>query len=294
MSNMQQYGASKNPPWARNAAGPAIPGMQQQIMSQNSMSGMNSMSQTGMSPYQQTQSQSVYQPNLLQQQNMALGMQMQPNSVGMSTMNQGQMFSQTGVVSYPTPRALNPNAFPGSAIVGGQASNSSPKQRVFTGTVTKAHNDFGFVDEDVFFQTSSCVKGSHPVVGDRVLVEASFNSNMPFKWNATRIQVLPTNKGGSGAVVGRDSGKKSFGGMPNSNYNAVPPPGDGHNGSFQNNQNNSRGQRARKPVNNQINNNARVGGDRGRNRQSNTPRKVPSYFKAFVNSWLEFISITLL
>lgn len=279
MSNMQQYGASKNPPWARNATGPAMPGMQQQIMSQNSMSGMS-----GMSPYQQTQSQSVYQPNLLQQQNMALGMQMQPNSVGMSNMNQGQMFSQTGVVSYPTPRALNPNAFPGSAIVGGPASNSSPKQRVFTGTVTKAHNDFGFVDEDVFFQTSSCVKGSHPVVGDRVLVEASFNSNMPFKWNATRIQVLPTNKGGSGATVGRDSGKKSFGGMPNSNYNAVPPPGDGHNGSFQNNQNSGRGQRPRKPANNLINNNnARGGADRGRNRQ-NTPRKVQTSFHTLLIS----------
>lgn len=288
MSNMQQYGASKNPPWARNTSGPAMPGMQQQIMTQNSMSGMS-----GLSPYQQTQSQSVYQPNLLQQQNMALGMQMQPNSVGMSTMNQGQMFSQTGVVSYPTPRALNPNAFPGTAIVAGQGSNSSPKQRVFTGTVTKAHNDFGFVDEDVFFQTSSCVKGSHPVVGDRVLVEASFNSNMPFKWNATRIQVLPTNKGGSGAAVGRDSGKKSFGGMPNSNYNAVPPPGDGHNGSFQNNQNSGRGQRARKPANNQINNNAnnnaRGVGDRGRNRQNITPRKVQISFSPFVYILLAYL-----
>jgi len=26
---------------------------------------------------------------------------------------------------------------------------------------------------------------------DRVLVEATYNANMPFKWNATRIQVLP-------------------------------------------------------------------------------------------------------
>ena len=38
---------------------------------------------------------------------------------------------------------------------------------------------------------SSCVKGSLPKVGDRVLVEATYNINMPFKWNATRIQVLP-------------------------------------------------------------------------------------------------------
>ena len=31
-----------------------------------------------------------------------------------------------------------------------------------------------------------------PKAGDRVLVEAQFNANMPFKWNATRIQVLPS------------------------------------------------------------------------------------------------------
>jgi len=29
-----------------------------------------------------------------------------------------------------------------------------------------------------------------PKVGDRVLVEAQFNSNMPFKWNATSVKVL--------------------------------------------------------------------------------------------------------
>ena len=31
-----------------------------------------------------------------------------------------------------------------------------------------------------------------PKAGDRVLVEAQFNANLPFKWNATRIQVLPS------------------------------------------------------------------------------------------------------
>lgn len=39
--------------------------------------------------------------------------------------------------------------------------------------------------------TYSCVKGTPPKVGDRVLVEARYNANMPFKWNAMRIQVLP-------------------------------------------------------------------------------------------------------
>ena len=37
-----------------------------------------------------------------------------------------------------------------------------------------------------------CVKGLMPKAGDRVLVEAQFNANLPFKWNATRIQVLPS------------------------------------------------------------------------------------------------------
>lgn len=29
-----------------------------------------------------------------------------------------------------------------------------------------------------------------PKVGDRVLVEAQYNANMPFKWNATCVKVL--------------------------------------------------------------------------------------------------------
>ncbi|OWK07530.1 CCAR1, partial [Cervus elaphus hippelaphus] len=33
--------------------------------------------------------------------------------------------------------------------------------------------------------------GKTPQVGDRVLVEATYNPNMPFKWNAQRIQTLP-------------------------------------------------------------------------------------------------------
>ena len=33
---------------------------------------------------------------------------------------------------------------------------------------------------------------------DRVLVEAAYNPNMPFKWNATRIQVLPNQRAGGG------------------------------------------------------------------------------------------------
>lgn len=58
------------------------------------------------------------------------------------------------------------------------------------------------------------MKGSNPVVGDKVLVEAVYNANMPFKWNATRIQVLPMGRNEPPASSGRFS----------SNYNSVPPP----------------------------------------------------------------------
>ena len=46
--------------------------------------------------------------------------------------------TQVATVSYPAPRVNAPN--PGS------------KQRVFTGTVSKLLDNFGVVDEDVFFQ----------------------------------------------------------------------------------------------------------------------------------------------
>lgn len=70
-----------------------------------------------------------------------------------------QMFPQVATVSYPTPRSLNPVAFQTTQVVTAVSSappanpNPSPKQRVFTGTVTKVHDNFGFIDEDVFFQT---------------------------------------------------------------------------------------------------------------------------------------------
>lgn len=63
------------------------------------------------------------------------------------------------------------------------------------------------------------MKGSNPNVGDRVLVEASYNPNMPFKWNATRLQVLSVQNQGPGPAA-----RKGFSDAPNS-YNAVPAPG---------------------------------------------------------------------
>uniref|UniRef100_A0A6I8QEF9 Cell division cycle and apoptosis regulator protein 1 n=1 Tax=Xenopus tropicalis TaxID=8364 RepID=A0A6I8QEF9_XENTR len=96
-----------------------------------------------------------------------------PTSLALSTPQQAAQIT----VSYPTPRSS-------------QQQTQPQKQRVFTGVVTKLHETFGFVDEDVFFQLTA-VKGKSPQAGDRVLVEATYNPNMPFKWNAQRIQTLP-------------------------------------------------------------------------------------------------------
>ncbi|CAB3238909.1 unnamed protein product [Arctia plantaginis] len=196
---MQSGSGAKNPPWARSNVNTNMTGMNPQIMDPNQM-----MSQQGMMQFQQTQ---VFNPSMMQAQSgMAMPM---AGQMPMNQMAQGQMYPGN-VVAYPTPRAMNPGMYQNAQ------SNQSPanaEQRVFTGTVTKTHNDFGFVDHDVFYQTSVCAKGIIPKVNDRVLVEATFNPNMPFKWNATRVQVLP--KGGPNQ---KPNNPKS------SNYNAVPPP----------------------------------------------------------------------
>ncbi|KAK7493304.1 hypothetical protein BaRGS_00015430 [Batillaria attramentaria] len=149
-----QFGSgNKNPPWARQAT---------DFMAASAVGGMAgaSMPQTGL----QTAAAGV----ALSQPGMAM-----PTTLGAGT-------TQVATVSYPTARATQATT---------TAAAANQKQRVFTGTVTKLHDNFGFIDEDVFFQTN-CVKGMVPKVGDRVLVEASYNPAMPFKWNATRVQVL--------------------------------------------------------------------------------------------------------
>ncbi|KOX75232.1 Cell division cycle and apoptosis regulator protein 1 [Melipona quadrifasciata] len=157
----------------------------------------------------------------------------------------GQLYPQVATVSYPPPRALNTNAFqPSVAGVPQQVQqnvpSSSTKQRVFTGTVTQVYDNFGFVDEDVFFQTNACVKGSNPVVGDRVLVEASYNPSMPFKWSATRIQVLPMGNNNSNTNTQQNNQatrQQQQQSQPQQNrtsgtYNAVPPPAENANNRF--------------------------------------------------------------
>lgn len=242
MSNINPFGSGKNPPWARTTVANSNQNLvgqnnslQQQILSQGALNNMNS----GMVPFQQQHQQQVFQsPMGMQQQNLGLSLQQMANSsVAMgaglgSQLASNQLFQQVGAVTYPNPRALNPNAFQTqnvSAVPPVQNANTSTKQRVFTGTVTKVHDNFGFVDEDVFFQTTACVKGSNPMVGDRVLVEASFNPSMPFKWNATRIQVLPmsmSNQTGSS----RNANNKNY--NSTNAYNAVPPPSENSNGNF--------------------------------------------------------------
>ncbi|XP_056147667.1 cell division cycle and apoptosis regulator protein 1 isoform X2 [Lampris incognitus] len=129
-------------------------------------------------PPQQPPQQQLYNvPHQLPQPQQALISQPPvalPTSLSLSNPQQTAQIT----VSYPTPRSSH------------QQQTQPQKQRVFTGVVNKLHDTFGFVDEDVFFQLSA-VKGKTPQVGDRVLVEAVYNPNMPFKWNAQRIQTLP-------------------------------------------------------------------------------------------------------
>lgn len=173
---------NKNPPWQRNAVQAISMGF--------------------------PQAQQVFNQNigLQQQQNLSLIPQM------------GQIYSQT--VQYPTSRPLNTIAFQNqpqaqqTAQMGGQnASKFNPNQRVFSGTghVTKVQNDFGFIDEEVFFHKNVC-KGAFPKVGDRVLVEAAYNQNMPFKWNATRVQVLQSAASSGGVGSSSSSRHTNMGG----------------------------------------------------------------------------------
>ncbi|XP_025837375.1 cell division cycle and apoptosis regulator protein 1 [Agrilus planipennis] len=232
MSNLGAFGGAKNPPWARNSSPANLvnqnPNLQQQIMNPGAFGGMNA---TGMVQLQQHQ-QVLQNAMNMQQQNINLGLQQLANtSVAVSAgltqqIASNPLFQQVGAVTYPNPRALNPSAFQTqvvSAAAGVQSSNnSSTKQRVFTGTVTKVHDNFGFVDDDVFFQTTA-TKGSNPIVGDRVLVEATYNPNMPFKWNATRMQVLPSATQGTNIPRGSNNPKGG-------NYNNISQMSDGNGG----------------------------------------------------------------
>lgn len=185
----------KNPPWQRNA-GQSIAGMQTIVSFPQAQPVFNQ----GM--------------GLQQQQNLSLIPQM--------GLQQQQIYSQA--VQYPTSRPINTLAFQNqsqaqqSAQVSQGSSKFNPNQRVFSGTghVTKVQNDFGFIDEEVFFHKNVC-KGMFPKVGDRVLVEAAYNQNMPFKWNATRVQVLQSASSGSASNSSSSRHASNYGSSQTSN-----------------------------------------------------------------------------
>uniref|UniRef100_A0A3P9ALM0 Cell division cycle and apoptosis regulator protein 1 n=1 Tax=Esox lucius TaxID=8010 RepID=A0A3P9ALM0_ESOLU len=213
---MAQFGGQKNPPWAAQFAATAVsqPGHSGQSLDLNSLHslGVQQPSLLGASPSMYSQQSALAAASLnpqsaaanyqLSQQTAALQQQAAaaaalqtcwrltynsvppqppvalPTSLSLSNPQQTAQIT----VSYPTPRSSHQQQ--------SQQQSQPQKQRVFTGVVNKLHDTFGFVDEDVFFQLSA-VKGKTPQVGDRVLVEAVYNPNMPFKWNAQRIQTLP-------------------------------------------------------------------------------------------------------
>lgn len=75
--------------------------------------------------------------------------------------------------------------------------------------LAKIQNDIGFIDDEVLFHKNICVNGI-PKVRDLVLVEATFNAKMPFKWNATRVQILSPHQPASSAGSSMHQETKSY------------------------------------------------------------------------------------
>lgn len=203
---------SKNPPWLVTSSAPT-PSLQAQIGLPNPMIN--------------------FQPQAPPPPTISLITQMAAVSAAAVQAAPQQMYTQT--VSYPAPRALNTIAYqqqpthqqlqpqlhpqqqqmspqmnctmppgvgpmpplpviPSAAAV--MQSNLMATQRAYTGTVTKIQADVGFIDDEIFFHKSVVCKGSMPKVGEHVFVEASYASNTPFKWNASRVQLLtPSGQG---------------------------------------------------------------------------------------------------
>uniref|UniRef100_H3ATA2 Cell cycle and apoptosis regulator 2 n=1 Tax=Latimeria chalumnae TaxID=7897 RepID=H3ATA2_LATCH len=85
-----------------------------------------------------------------------------------------------GLLLPPTPLELSQE---------GQQLDQGVRQRVITGVVTKLHDYFGVVDEDVIFQISA-VNGRIPQVGEKVLVTAIYDPKVSMNWNAVKVQAL--------------------------------------------------------------------------------------------------------
>ncbi|GAB0092404.1 cell division cycle and apoptosis regulator protein 1 [Sergentomyia squamirostris] len=211
------------PPWQRNT---------QQISSLQTHLGLSNQALVTYA-----QNQPVYNTNIAMAQQPQASQQQTQNNIPLisqisSQMPSTQIFTQT--VSYPT-RALNPIAFNQQPISAAShqtqigtmiQSSSMSKTHVFNGigVVTKVQNDVGFIDKEVFFNKNACVKGIVPKVGDRVLVEVTYNQNMPFKWNATRVQLTSAAGPGLGLQTQNRNVLPMTRNKSSSGYANVPPP----------------------------------------------------------------------
>lgn len=193
--------SKNNPPWLATSSA-ATPSLQAQIGLANPM--LSFQAAAGQPPvFSQPQAPPPPNISLITQMAAAASVQQQP---------QHTLYT-TQTVSYPAPR---PIAYPQMQALHPQPQQMSPQmppsmqqvmpsvvscptvvqsnimatQRAYHGTVTKIQGDVGFIDDEIFFHKSVVCKGSMPKVGERVFVEASYASNTPFKWNASRVQLL--------------------------------------------------------------------------------------------------------
>lgn len=179
-------GFQKNPPWQKNV--PITNFQQQMSLQQLQQLGFNT----------------AFQQQQFHHNQIHLPIQQYPANARVNTM----AFQQ----QQPQPTISQQNNQASQQPTSSNQSKYNANLKVFSGTgiVSKIQNDIGFIDDEVLFHKNVCVKGLSPKLGDRVLVEAAYNQNMPFKWNATRVQVLPR---ASTTSSGNSADNKSYGGQ---------------------------------------------------------------------------------
>lgn len=189
-----------NPPWQRNSLGSsnqqnAIASLQSQMMNSNFV-GLQNLAMAQQAP----------------QNNLALI----PPIGGLN--NSNPMFTnQHQTIPYQNARqALNPNAFGGvqnqQQIFQSQTNQNNQVSQVCNkiGTVTKFQNNgFGFIDDEIIFHKNTYKGSMPPNIGDRVLVEATYNSSSAFKWNATTVQPI-ANQNQSSSVQSQSQSRNNF------------------------------------------------------------------------------------
>ena len=108
-------------------------------------------------------------------------------------------------MSVPSDSGTSSNANNAS---GHSSSSQQPvSRRAFTGRVTKLLDNFGFIDDEVFFQLS-VVRGGAVKLNDQVYVVANYSDHLPFKWNALSVQILEPNSTAFQSVDGSQSAQK--------------------------------------------------------------------------------------